>query len=185
MRITRMGIDGKIDWERGFIERAHILRGIRQADVLRAARALRVVPGGLEFIQKLKDQGYKIVLITGGPREVAESALETFGADAVFSNEFIYEDGAFTGRVIIKVSPTLKGYIVRELARKWGVPKENIVAFGDGVMDIPLLTEAGVKLGINTGGKLKDHVHFETDHFDEAYQWLLENGVLGNEGRGT
>ncbi len=101
-----------------------------------------------------------------------------FEADAIFSNEFVYEAGAFTGDVRVQVSPRLKGDIVRGLASRWGVSKENILAFGDGLMDVPLLAEAGVRMGINSNGKLKDHVDFEPRDYVDARQWLVDKGAL-------
>jgi len=176
--ITRAGIDGRIDWEEGFRLRARLLKGLTHAQILRAARRLRPVPGAQEFVHWLSSQGNKVVVVTGGPREVAESAVAHFDIDAAFSNEFRYEDGAFTGDVVINVSPRTKGEIVRTLAAKWGVGREDILAFGDGLMDVPLLSEAGTALGINTDGKLRDHVAFETDDYQEAHKWLLDKGVL-------
>ncbi len=176
--ITRAGIDGRIDWEEGFRLRAQILRGLTQAQILRAARHLRPVPGSQEFVHWMRNQGNKVVVITGGPREVAESAIAHFEADAAFSNEFVYEDGVFTGDVRINVSPKTKADIVRGLAAKWNVPKDDILAFGDGLMDVPLLSEAGTRLGINSEGKLKDHVDFETSDYHEAREWLMGKGAL-------
>jgi phosphoserine phosphatase len=130
------------------------------------------MPGAREFVDWLRERDHKIVLVTGGPREVAESALALFDADAVFSNEFHYEVGVFTGDVTIRVSPRTKGEIVRDLAAKWGIPKAEILAVADGTMDLPLLTEAGVRLAINSNGKLRGHVDFETSDFREAQRWL-------------
>jgi len=177
-RMTQAGIDGRIDWEEGFRLRARYLRGLTQAQILRAARHLRPVPGAPEFVHWLRSEGHKVVLVTGGPREVAESALALFEANAAFSNEFLYEDGVFNGDVVVRVSPRQKGEIVRQLATKWRLRREDIVALGDGMMDVPLLSEAGVRLGINSNGKLKDHVHFETSDFEEARRWLQDRGGL-------
>lgn len=176
--ITRDGIDGRIDWEEGFRMRAERLRGLTQAQILRAARELRPMPGAREFVGWLRAHDSRVVLVTGGPREVAESALALFDATAAFSNEFHYEDGIFTGAVTIHVSPHRKGEIVRELAAKWGIDKEEILAVGDGVMDLPLFTEAGTRLAINSRGKLKDHVDFETSDFHEAQRWLVAHGAM-------
>ena len=176
--ITQAGIDGHIDWEEGFRMRAERLRGLTQAQILRASRELRPMPGAREFVSWLQDGASKVVLVTGGPREVAESALALFDADAAFSNEFHYEDGVFTGAVTIHVSPRRKGEIVRELAAKWGIRKDEILAVGDGMMDVPLLTEAGTRLAINSHGKLKDHVDFETSDFHEARRWLVRQGGI-------
>lgn len=176
--ITRDGIDGRIDWEEGFRMRAERLRGLTQAQILRAARELRPMPGAKEFVGWLRSRDSRVVLVTGGPREVAESALALFDANAAFSNEFHYEDGIFTGAVTIHVSPHRKGEIVRELAAKWGIDKGEILAVGDGLMDLPLLTEAGTRLAINSRGKLKDHVDFETSDFHEAQRWLVGHGAV-------
>jgi phosphoserine phosphatase len=176
--ITRAGIDGRIDWEDGFRMRAQLLRGLTQAQVLRAARHLRPVPGAQEFVHWLRSQGTKVAIVTGGPREVAEAAMVLFEADAIFSNEFLYEAGVFTGEVRVRVSPRLKGELVRDLAARWGVDREHILAFGDGLMDVPLLAEAGVRLGINSNGKLRDHVDFEPRDYVDARQWLLDTGAL-------
>jgi len=176
--ITRAGIDGRIDWEQGFRLRARLLHGLTQAQILRAARHLRPVPGAQEFVHWLRSQGNKVAIVTGGPREVAEAAMVLFEADAIFSNEFLYEAGAFTGDVRVSVSPRLKGDIVRGLAARWGVAKEDILAFGDGLMDVPLLAEAGFKMGINSNGKLRDHVDFEPRDYVDARQWLVDKGAL-------
>jgi len=176
--ITRAGIDGRIDWEQGFRMRARLLKGLTQAQVLRAARHLRPVPGAPEFMEFLRSQGHKVVLVTGGPREVAESAMAFFEADEVYSNEFRYEGGVFTGDVVINVGPRTKGEIVRSLAAKWNIRKEDILAFADGLMDVPLLSEAGVRLGIRSEGKLRDHVDFEASDYNEAHRWLEGKGAL-------
>jgi len=62
---------------------------------------------------------------------------------------------------------------VRELAAKWSIRKDEILAVGDGMMDVPLLAEAGTRLAINSGGKLRDHVDFEASDFGEAQRWLI------------
>ena len=170
--ITRAGIDGRIEWEDGFRRRARLLRGLTQAQILRAARHLRPVPGAQEFVHWLRAQGNKVAIVTGGPREVAEAAMVLFEADAIFSNEFVYQAGVFTGDVRVAVSPRLKGDIVRDLAARWGVAKQDILAFGDGLMDVPLLSEAGVRMGINSNGKLREHVDYEPRDYVAAKAWL-------------
>jgi phosphoserine phosphatase len=176
--ITQAGIDGRIDWEEGFRMRAERLRGLTRAQILRAARELRPMPGAKEFVEWLRERPTKVVLVTGGPREVAESASALFHADTVYSNEFHYEDGVFTGEVTIHVSPRRKGEIVRDLAERWRIPKDEILALGDGMMDVPLLAEAGTRLAINSRGKLRDHVDFETTDFREARRWLQRHTNL-------
>src|SRR2546430_8723870 len=96
--------------------RAERLRGLTQAQILRAARELRPMPGAREFVSWLQDGSSKVVLVTGGPREGAETALAPFDAGTVFSNEIHYQDGSFPGAGAIHVRPPREGETVLEAA---------------------------------------------------------------------
>src|SRR2546429_9337940 len=63
--ITRAGIDGQIDWANGFRARGERLRALTHAQVLRAARQHRPVPGAEEFVDWLRAQAGHAVLVTG------------------------------------------------------------------------------------------------------------------------
>ena len=63
-------------------------------------------------------------------------------------------------------------------AARWGARKEDILAFGDGLMDVPLLSEAGVRMGINSNGKPRDHVDYEPRDYVAARQWLVDQDAL-------
>ncbi|MEE9593063.1 MAG: HAD family phosphatase [Thermoplasmata archaeon] len=177
-RITKLGVEGKIDWEEGFRERASLLAGVTREDVGKMADDLRLVPGALGFVKSIRGRGHPIGLITGGPSEIATSASRLFGADLTVSNHFLYEGDTFTGRVAVRVNPSTKGALALLMAKSLGVARENIVAFADGVMDLGLLAEAGVSVGVNSGGRLREAVDYEASDFDDAYRWLRERDIL-------
>jgi phosphoserine phosphatase SerB len=177
-RITQEGIDGRIEWAEGFVLRAAMLAGIPRRRVLELARDLRVVPGALGFVRGLKARGLKVALVTGGPEEVAQEAKALFDADCAFANQFIYEDGHFTGRVKVLVTPEVKGRLVEDTGRRLGIGREGIIAFADGLMDLHLLAAAGVRVGINAGGKLRGRVDYEALDFHDAYEWLVARGYI-------
>jgi phosphoserine phosphatase len=177
-RITRLGVEGRIDWVEGFRQRARFLAGIAREDVLRAVQDLRLVPGALGFVKSLRARGHRLGLITGGPSELARRAMELFGADKAVSNDFVYEDGRFTGEVVVRVTPSTKGLFALEMARSLGVEPRDTVAFADGVMDTQLLRSAGVAVGVNAHGALRGSVRYEVRDFEEAYRWLLGEGLI-------
>jgi hypothetical protein len=52
-------------------------------------------------------------------------------------------------------------------------------------MDVPLLREAGTRLGINSRGKLRGHVDYEPSDFYEARRWLrarFEDAGIASDG---
>jgi phosphoserine phosphatase len=176
--ITHQGIQGKINWSEGFVLRSMMLKGIPRSKVEAMAKKLRCVPGAWGFVRGLKARGADIVLITGGPQEVAEEARRKFGADQVFSNEFLYDDGHLTGEVRAHVTPELKGSIVKDLIRARGLQRGEVMAAADGLMDLHLLRSAGIRLGINSHGRLKGVVDYEAEDFHDAFEWLLRKGHL-------
>lgn len=177
-RITRLGVEGKIDWEEGFRQRVAFLTGISREDVHKAAADLRPVPGALGFVRSIRRRGHPIGLITGGPAEIAQSASLLFGADRAVSNDFVYDGERFTGEVEVRVSPATKGELALQMAESVGASPNDIVAFADGVMDQAMLAEAGMSIAINSNGTLRDAVDYEAVDFEDAYRWLQERGVL-------
>ena len=177
-RITKLGVEGRIDWEEGFRQRASFLAGVSRRDVQKAAADLRPVPGALGFVKSIRGHGHPVGLITGGPFEIAESASRLFGADRAVSNDFIYDGETFTGEVEVRVSPATKGALALQMAGSVGVSPGNIVAFADGVMDRGMLAEAGMSIAINSNGTLRHAVDYEAADFEDAYQWLNERRVL-------
>ncbi len=176
--ITHLGIQGKINWSEGFVLRSMMLKGIPRARVEAMAKNLRCVPGAWGFVRGLEARGAGIVLITGGPQEVAAQAKRKFGADQVFSNEFLYDDDHLTGEVRIHVTPELKGSIVEDLIRTRGLDRREVMAAADGLMDLHLLRAAGIRLGINSHGRLKGIVDYEAEDFHDAFEWLLRQGHI-------
>ncbi len=177
-RITKLGIEGKINWVDGFRQRARLLTGITAEQILEQARHVRLVPGALGFVKSLKGRGHKVALITGGPSEIAKEATQLFGADMCVSNDFLYEDGRFTGEVVARVTPSTKGLYALEMAKAVGVEPEDVVAFADGAMDIGLLKAAGIAMAVNSRGRLSEWVDYEVKDFEEAYRWLVNEGVI-------
>ncbi len=176
--ITHLGIQGKINWSEGFVLRSMMLKGIPRARVEAMAKNLRCVPGAWGFVRGLEARGASIVLITGGPQEVAAQAKRKFGADQVFSNELLYDGGHLTGEVRIHVTPELKGSIVEDLIRTRGLDRREVMAAADGLMDLHLLRAAGIRLGINSHGRLKGIVDYEAEDFHDAFEWLLRQGHI-------
>lgn len=177
-RITRLGVEGRIDWEDGFRRRARLLAGLTRGEVQRVAGDLRLVPGALGFVKSVRARGHGVGLITGGPSEIAEAARNLFGAHAAASNDFVYQGERFTGDVVVRVTPSTKGALALRMAESLGIAPTDMVAFADGVMDVELLKSAGTALAINSQGLLRDSVDYDARDFEDAYAWLLAQRVI-------
>ncbi len=103
-------------------ENGKVIGAIAVADALKE--------DSISAIRKLKDSGYKTVMITGDNERTAKAIASQVGIDEVIAN----------------VLPEDKAKKVEELQ------KEGMVAFvGDGINDAPALKQANVGIAIGTG----------------------------------
>jgi Cu+-exporting ATPase len=96
---------------------------IRIADPLRATTA--------EAVRKLRDDGLRLVMLTGDRRSVAESVAAHLGIDEVHA----------------EVLPQDKLALVQSLQRQG----HNVAMAGDGINDAPALAAADVGIALGTG----------------------------------
>jgi len=100
-----------------------LLGSIRLADVLRAEAAAAV--------RKMKDMGYRTVLLTGDRREIADRTAKALGVDEVQS----------------ELLPDQKVSRVREFRDRGRI----VAMVGDGINDAPALMESNVGIAMGSG----------------------------------
>ena len=61
--ITKKGIQGKIDWEKGLIERVRLLRGLDYETCVQVANSLPIMTGAKDACNALKNAGWNILTI--------------------------------------------------------------------------------------------------------------------------
>jgi Cu2+-exporting ATPase len=116
-----------------WVERGAAILHVTVNDRVVGALALEdeVRPESREAVQKLHDQGVRVVMITGDARQVADAVARDLGIDEVFA----------------EVLPEDKSNIVAELQGRG----EQVAMVGDGVNDAPALARADVGIAIGAG----------------------------------
>jgi Cu2+-exporting ATPase len=105
------------------VEDEHVIGSIALADVIR--------PESREAVQRLKEMGVRVAMITGDSEDVASSVARELGLDEYFA----------------QVLPEHKAERVKELQSK-GL---RVAMVGDGVNDAPALAQADVGIAIGAG----------------------------------
>ncbi len=143
--ITRRAMAGELDFEAALIERVALLRGLPVWTLRQVEQSLPLTAGAAEVITALKLLGYKVAVISGGFSFFTEHLKRVLGLDYAFGNELEIEDGMLTGRVVPPIIGARgKADLLREIARREGVPLSQVVGVGDGANDVPMLQAAGL-----------------------------------------
>ena len=134
--ITEEAMQGRLDFFESLITRVKLLEGLEYDKVVQIGKNLPLMPGAMELIPKLKEQGYKVVCFSGGFRVGTTPAKQKLGLDADFSNILHQKDGKLTGLVggdmMFDFS---KGDMLQRLQQLLNIFYEDTIVVGDGAND--------------------------------------------------
>lgn len=104
----------------------------------------RLFAGSKDLVQKCKDAGQRVVLITGNIDTIIAPLARFLGADHVIANRLEFKDRIATGRLLrpVVAGPT-KARIMVEDAREVGHDLANCHAYSDSFSDVPMLSVVG------------------------------------------
>ena len=156
--ITFKGIRGEIDWTEGLIKRLEKIKKTPYEMCLQVCNNLPYMRGAKEVCRKLKESGWTIVAVSGGPTMLSDRVAKELDLDYVFGNELIFMNGRLQ-TMNIKVGAD-KSTAVRSLINGIGEKKENMVAVIDGANDIKLLNLVSVSIAFNSS----KYVEEQTDY---------------------
>ncbi len=154
--ITHRAMAGEIEFKEALRARVQLLKGLPVSVLQEVAGGMKLNTGTYELISTLKAMGFKLALISGGFKFFADCLKEELGLDYIFANDLEIKDGILTGRIKGQIiDREAKGNIVKQLAEKEGLTREEIVAVGDGANDEIMLKNAGLGIAFNASELLK------------------------------
>ncbi|XVH32832.1 phosphoserine phosphatase SerB [Haloferacaceae archaeon DSL9] len=147
--ITERAMNDEISYAESLRSRASLLDGLEAGLAEEAYGEVALRPGAAELIQRLREAGHYVAVLTGGFERGVERALEAEGVevDAIVSNRLPVSGGRLTGGVEGSLIEGTKDTELERLAAAVGVSMEDTVAVGDGANDLPMLEVAGLAVG--------------------------------------
>ncbi len=145
--VTERAMAGELDFAASLAERLRMLEGL-PASVLDAVREQVTVTDGVpELIAEVHARGGVIAAVSGGFHEVLDPLAEALGIDHARANRLEVADGRLTGR---SSGPVIDGAAKRDtleaLRVNLGVPRERVIAVGDGANDLLMMGAAGISV---------------------------------------
>ena len=142
-------------WKRGEIsysEWAHLdaslWRGHTLENMVAAMETNPFRVGARELIEWFISRSISCVGISSGLSIFNDITALELGIEEMISNELEFDGDIFKGGIVIQVHEKNKGEVMDEVLERYCVIEEQVVAFGDGTADIPLLTRAGLGVAI-------------------------------------
>jgi len=172
--ITIKGIRGEIDWTEGLIKRLEKIKKTPYEICLQVCNNLQYMRGAIEVCKKLKESGWTLVAVSGGPTMLSDRVAKELNLDYVFGNELIFMDGKLQ-TMDIKVGAD-KSAAIRSLINNIGEKKDNMVAVIDGANDIKLLNLVSVSIAFNSS----KYVEEKTDYVIKEKDLNLILPILGS-----
>ena len=142
-------------WKRGEISYsewarldASFWRGHTREKMIAAIDTNPFRAGARELIGWFTSRSIPCVGISSGLSIFNDITALELGIRESISNELEFDGDIFKGGISIRVHEKNKAEIMDEVLTRYSIIEEQVVAFGDGTADIPLLTKAGLGVAI-------------------------------------
>lgn len=167
---------GELDYVSADNQRAKLLNGLEldklHSGFLKLAKPLRNIE---KTINSLHENNFKCILITVGPRQVAEVAKNLWGFDSCYGSDYEVRDGVFTGNILKFIDGEGKVDCLNEYCSVHNIEKLNCTAVGDGSTDIPLFKICGSSIALNgnQSARKSASIAIDSDDLSDILKFIL------------
>ena len=123
---------------------------------LELVKKVKYLKGVKETFKELKKKGYKVAIISSGPKQLAERAKKELGVDYIYTNELVFRNGKVLGTINMKywsIRQGNKAEALRELCRKHHTDFKDCIVVVHEENDIKMAKTAGFAIGFNPVSK--------------------------------
>lgn len=121
-----------------------------RSEVENALKDYLFIDGVRECIKILKENKFKLFIISAGIDLLAQNAGNVLGIYDIWANGFQYnEKGYLTGEDVWRVDLLRKDIVMAHIMEKNNLKKEDIVSIGDSKYDIPMFNLSGISIAFD------------------------------------
>ena len=159
---------------------AALWRGRSRDEIALALHANPLRDGAEALVAWLRERGVPCVAVSTGLAVFAEPTAATLGLGEVVCNRLVFDGDVCRGEAEVCVTETSKGQVMADLLRRRQVSAADVVAFGDGPADVPMLRAAGIGVAVcpkhDTVRDAADYV-VDDEPIDRVIPALARHGV--------
>jgi len=148
-------------WQKGEISYAEwaeldaaLWRGYSREKIVEALELNPLRVGARKLVDWFNSRSIPCVGISSGLAIFNEVTAEELNIKEIISNDLQFEGNICNGKITIQVNEENKGQVMDKILQRYSTAEEQVVAFGDGTADIPVLTKAGLGVAICPSNEL-------------------------------
>ena len=166
-QITSRTMRGELDFESSLRKRVSLLAGLPVSVFEKVFNSIHLSPNAQEFVSILQKNGILVGLVSGGFSPIVERLAKSLGITYFSANQLEVKDDLLTGKLVgAIISPELKQATLEKWRKELKLPKERIVAIGDGANDLFMLKSAGLGIAFCAKEVLKKEIPNHVDKRD-------------------
>jgi len=156
--ITTRAMNGELPFEDSLIHRVQLLKGLPKT-ALKEVFNTRITlnPGAKELVATMRANGAYCALISGGFTYFTRRIAKMTGFDFNDANTLLFDNGILNGDVARPIlGREAKLVALRKIRSERNLPKEDVIAVGDGANDLAMLAEAGLGVAYHAKAKVAE-----------------------------
>jgi phosphoserine phosphatase len=165
--ITRLSMDGKIDFREALRERVAMLKGLDMDALEKTWARTELTAGAKTLVATMRQHGALTALVSGGFTFFTARVASLCGFDHHRANVLLDDGTALTGAVAEPIlGSDTKLAALQEFSVERGVRMAATLAVGDGANDLPMLKAAGLGVAYRAKPVVAAEVENRVDHAD-------------------
>lgn len=165
--ITRLSMEGRIDFIEAIETRVGLLRGLPAATLESAFEEVRITPGAVTAVRTMRQHGVHTVLVSGGFRYFTTRVARFVGFHEEEANELEVAEGRLTGRIVPPIiNRDGKVRALHRIAAGKGIDIGDTLAVGDGANDLGMIEAAGLGVGFRGKPVVAERARVNLRHTD-------------------
>ncbi len=164
--VTAAAMRGEIDWAQSLRSRVAALAGLEESVLERVYRdRLRLTSGAEPLLAAARGAGLATLLVSGGFTYFTDRLGARLGFTEAHGNQLVFEGGRLAGRVTGPlVDADGKAAHVARLRDALGLPRERVLAIGDGANDLKMMGEAGTSIAFRAKPVVRSRASYALSH---------------------
>lgn len=156
-------------------EIALLMKGMSCGELLDIFRTIPIQDYAEDVIIALKKKGIRTGIATNSYLFLAEDLRRRLGVDDVYGNTLVVRNGVITGELLLhntslekkfdgcRMHPICKRSIVNRICEAYKISPGEVIAVGDGRIDICMLETAGLGVAFNASFEVQQHADISTN----------------------